>query len=292
MQRPQILGTLAALAIIGTLLVTGCGGGGSSAVSGSGGSTNGGNTGGGTQPASLTSDQQQAASTSVGAINYTSAILSPISALTLSGQSQASVSMVTPHSNTKPVITVSNINAELVVTANYGAGITGPDGNTTSGLVSIAIDKNDHSGEVAFNDFSVNGKTVTGTITLSSVSFSASGFSCAAALNLTISSFGTITGSAAVSDQSQVLTIANGTFTVTPVSGGTYGITLTNVVINPAANGNSLPDAGTMAISYIPSGSADQTTLLITFNSQTPSTRNVQVSVDGGTTFTVTLPGS
>jgi hypothetical protein len=274
------LTTLVAVMTMGLALATGCGGG-SSTSSGS----------------SLTPDQQVAATNSVTAMNDSSSCGSSLDVLTNAQVLQAILAGATPSTTTVniqngPVVTVTKATSSLTVSVNYGAGVTGANGNVTAGIVAITIDPANNSGSLAFNNFTVNGQTITGTVTLSAVSYNANGASADLSENLTISTFGTVVGTADISYKSlsQTLTISTGNFTVTPLSGGTYAVALSNIVIPPSVNGSTLPSAGTMTITYTPSGSSTPTTLQITFSSQTPIDRIVKMSVDGSPSFYTTLP--
>jgi hypothetical protein len=266
--------------IIASAFIAGCGGGGGSSSSGS----------------SLTPNQQLATTNSMNGMNYSSSCGSSLDVLTNAQVLQAILLGATPSSTTVdvsngPIVTVGKATNELTIAVNYGTGVTGPNGNVTAGLVTISIDTANNSGTITFTNFTVNDQTITGTVTLSSLSYNANGASADIAENLTISSFGTVVGTAYVSYQAQLqtFTISTASFTVTPLAGGTYAVSLSDVVIPPSVNGSTLPSAGTMAITYIPSGSTIPTTLTITFSSQTPIDRVVKVSVDGSPSIYATL---
>ncbi len=176
-----------------------------------------------------------------------------------------------------PVITFD----EGQITLDYGDGcspILYPD-STFSGSVTGTLDVDEGMVDLTFEDFTVDGESVSGHVAFSYQS--ADGVSTLEGeVDLTFDDDETVTG-----DMTVEIDQTTGEITiVTAELVFTYGeftdeVTLTNVHIDYAENGNFLPDAGTAAITL--DEPPPPVTLTVTFTSQTPVDGTVTVGING-----------
>lgn len=168
------------------------------------------------------------------------------------------------------------------VTIDYGSAPFDPgNGITRQGAIVITFDSNTGTGSVTFQNYLLNGAAVTGTIDLSNIQVGANTASFNAVFDVMVGS-DEYKGTMSFSFSGTTYTI-NGTFTAI-VAGRTYSGTVDNVVIDPGANGNSLPSSGsiTFNLPYIlPGGGSATATIKVTFDQNTPSTGLASVSING-----------
>ena len=265
----------ALLALSGFTLM-GCGGGGSSDTS---------------DITSLTSDTTRATETGTEQTATATAALEPLMYATESEQDGRS-----RQEAAYPIVTVERGGGQTTVTVDYGTTpITTTGGRTVSGTFAINFNKTDRVGTVTYNNFTVNGHSVTGTATLSNLSVSKESFSATVAEDLTFSNYGHVTGtfSLAVTRGTGVLTIPTGSLSVTPHSSTTtYSLGLDSLVMDYKTNGNFIPQSGKTTIQYVTTvvNLPITTNLVVTFNSESPVNGKVDVSVNGASSLPYTLP--
>jgi len=247
-------------------------------------------------PVGLTNTQKDALTGSFDQMKAVASALSPLSAL-------SSPTVTTPQalvqtSGTAPKITATFNNTKTVnVVLDYGATGASVGGATFTGAETIVFDTAAHTGTVTFQNLAENGNPVTGTLALTNLQISAQGVSATVTNNLTLATLGTTTGDLALAFSTDGgETIAATKLTLASANSGTvYTVGIGNVTINPKANGNFVPSTGTATIAY-PSpdpttGAASSTTLGLTFSGQSPVDGTTNLSVNGGTAFTIKLTG-
>ncbi|MCW3062284.1 MAG: hypothetical protein JWQ02_4105 [Capsulimonas sp.] len=269
-------GILAAAVTVG-LLLAGSGGGSPSAAA----------TGTSATGSAPSLSERKAVSDAATVVNYSAATLSTLGELI----GAPNTSGIWRGSATHPTITVSRTTASTTVTVDYGTGITGPGGVTRSGAVIITIDKTGKTGSVTFSGYAVNGSAVTGSVQLTSLTFSGGVVSFSTSTNLTIGGFGTIAGAQSAMYGSQTLTLSSANLQIHKTSGDQYAAAISNVAISYTANGAFLPYSGSVTVSAKPvSGSPE--TIAVAFITATPSTKVVYVSINGGKAFPYVLGSS
>jgi len=196
-----------------------------------------------------------------------------------------------------PLVTYQRAGSTVLATVDYGDGCAGegPRADTISGVVVLTINLTAKSVAAAFDQFAVDGQAVTGTLsaTLHSQSWTAPTFDLA--IDLTVAERGTIAGTlTGMSVDGGMVSIPAGELDLTPAGGTTtYHAVLTNIVINRPANGNSSPQAGSIALTWTDTnlfGLPVTQTVVVTFDGDTPTSGQVTVQIGSLPPQTVTLP--
>ncbi len=244
-----------------------------------------GGSGGGPGFSTLTSDQQAAVNNVTGSLRSLAGVLggalNDLEASDFSAQGGS-----TGPSGTCPAKSVAKNGQSSLITLDYGSGCSA-GGTSYAGAATVNYVFGGNQATLAFQNFAVNNRPVTGTMTLAVNSFS-SPLSLSGSTNLTVDNT-TLSGpfSLTVADNG-LITIPTANLTVT--SGTSYSVALTNLVINPTNNSSGLPQSGTAAIGYTPPVGNQAITLTVGFTSDTPTNRNVLVSVNGSSPIRYTLP--
>ncbi|MDX2197685.1 MAG: hypothetical protein SF069_01780 [Phycisphaerae bacterium] len=154
---------------------------------------------------------------------------------------------------------------------------------TVSGLVGLTINRGTRAGTITFTNFVVDGVAISGNMTLTVTGNATTGVQFQGNLNLTIGGI-TVTGvTTFVIADSGAITFNSDGMTVSD-SDSNFVLTLDDVVVNAIANNNFVPQAGVMTFNF------ESNSISITFDANSPSTRQVQVRVNGSSPATYTLP--
>lgn len=267
----------AAIVITAMTVVAGC----PTTDGGSGGS------GGGGQTTTLT-DEQQADIDSVAAqLQALAAATNSFIGLTDSSLTITSLPTI-DITGSCPQVSVLSTATQAVIGFDFkdGCSNAATGGVTISGQVEIAVTRSTSILEVDFKRFVIDGKSVDGTFTVT-LTRDSGGVKLVGDITEALSTVtvGTVTGTITIDIRSSgQITIESALVTLD--DGTTQrSVTLADLVIDPTANGNFVPESGTATFQ---SGTS---TLVVTFQSSTPQTGVVSVSV-GGATAQHTLPGS
>jgi hypothetical protein len=199
-----------------------------------------------------------------------------------------SVSISPPVRGATPISTVGTTST---VTNEFGSGTVGSDGVTRSGSIAVTWNTSSNTGSVQFNNYAVNGQPVTGSITLSNIALGVGSFSATEAIDLTLTSGHYVAN--VTENYANSVTTLNGTYAFTPTSGPSYSGAIVNVQLDPSQYGNDIPFAGDVTSSTSFTTTSGQTldaVVTISFNTSTPTTKQVGVSVRGVAEPPITLP--
>ncbi|MCH7870655.1 MAG: hypothetical protein IID33_03045 [Planctomycetes bacterium] len=195
-----------------------------------------------------------------------------------------------------PRISIATDGVKAFFIFNFAEGCISSQtgGRTVSGKLNIDItDITGTAGETAITslDLAIDGQAISGVLDFT---LTRDGDTITLAGEITetveISGVGSVTGSLTVKIASSgviTITTANLTFNDGSTS---QSVTLTDVVIDPVGNGNFVPQSGTASFS-LSEGDAT-TTLVVTFNANTPTDGSVDVAVGttGSASHTIPVP--
>lgn len=254
----------------------------------------GGNGGGGTAaPTELTEAQRAQTGEAVDllmALAEAAASFAPVAELDLSSFDADSGTV-----GTCPRIAGDRGGGVLTLDVDYGTGCSSPNaGNEVRvGSVQLILDLLARSAVASFVDLQLGDEAVTGTLGGQLNGSPLDPDSIGATANLTFADRGTIAGTATVGfGVNGAVLLPAGNLALTEPGGATYAVTLANVVIDPAGNGNFVPESGTATIA-IPNEGLGPATINVglTFTAQTPLTGTVLLSVNGSPAIPATIPG-
>lgn len=182
---------------------------------------------------------------------------------------------------TCPATTFLASSTTVVVQLDFGSGCASTAGETVSGSLDVSITRGPRAALIGFNAFSINGRTVTGTVSGTLARTGASGtVTIAGTVDLTIASVGRISGAiSAKLSTTGVVTIDSANLTTTNTTNQAFIVTLDDVVSDPATNSTYLPQSGTGTFSIPDDSGSGTTTIAITFTASTPATATVLVKV-------------
>lgn len=194
---------------------------------------------------------------------------------------------------TCPTLAGSLEDGVVTVALDYGTGCFPPlfPDATVSGTVAGTVDVVARSMSITFTEFTVNGDVLNGDLSGNYVR--ANGIiTIELTFDLAFEEF-TLTGTVSISmdEGSGTISITEGTLTIASVELGALDLTVDGVVIDPAANGNFYPEAGTVTFEIPNEGAGPETiTITVEFTEQTPVDESVIVTIGEGEPFTYT-PG-
>ncbi len=172
-------------------------------------------------------------------------------------------------------------------TFDYGDGCPSDlfDGATVSGSVVLTLGISPPAIGLDYLAFSFSGRTIDGTVGIAISGNEAETRSFETAIDLTTEELGTVDGDITVTSEDTIdgleLVITEGTLQVTDdATNRFYEATLTGLVSNLAANGNFVPESGTVAFEIAGEGPGGSDLLVVvTFTAESPSTGVVLVQV-------------
>ncbi len=152
----------------------------------------------------------------------------------------------------------------------------GATGNVeVAGDIEIELIRATRMGTIELSSFSVDGQSVTGGATVTIAGNATVGVSIDGTFNITINGTSTASGVLSLSVN------ADGSLTVAAdaiaLDDGTGALTVAidDLVINPASNGNFVPQSGTTTVT------SDGSTLVISYDAESPTSGMVDVTIDG-----------
>ncbi len=299
--RSTLLTLTASLALCLTQLA-GCP---TTGTTGTAGSNNSGTTGGSTADNTLTDNEQTAVEDAMTAAEAIVNATTVAQSSTATGDEAQNAQLVPGGSGSIqfgncPVVTASASNVltgqgQFDLTLDFGTGCSplGDEDYTVSGSFSGSLSAASNSLDMDFNELTITENqftnsldgTLSGTYQRDPNSVEING-----AWDLTYQdnfNIGTLivmgNGTARYdrTDLSTNIVTYNGTLSDGNIS---FSVTMTNIKISFAQNGNFIPMGGTITIS-----GSDIRTITITFTEDTPQTGEVIVSIDGGPEFTFSL---
>lgn len=199
-----------------------------------------------------------------------------------------------------PVVTITLGGQAFSIGFDFGDACTSeeyPD-VTMSGSIGGTIDFADRTLDVTMENFSAGGPAVSGTMGLD---FTKASGSTVATFDAVVDLSTDGAGSLDVTAQ-WTYDADTGLLTIVVVDGSaqdgeasSYDLDCSNLVMDPATHGNFVPQSGTMTLIVNeptgPLGTNEENTIVVTFDENSPVTGQVQVSVNGGGSFTHTLEG-
>jgi hypothetical protein len=172
---------------------------------------------------------------------------------------------------------------------DWGAGCAVPQTNneTISGKITMVYTRNTNTGVVSFQNLVINGRAITGNMTLVITGGGLTGhIAYDGTVNVTSGGdrtvSGTVNGTITIA---RVITLNGDDLTVT-VGGAARTVDLTGVMIDGVSEPNFAPRGGAATID----GSGLQTSSVI-FSADTPDTGVVSVSIGGGAAANFDIPG-
>lgn len=242
---------------------------------------------------SLTADEQAGVQDVVAQVMALSAALSTTGSL---GDAQLDPDSIaaTGTFGTCPAVTFTADAGNAVITFDFGTGCTATlnANQIIVGTVQIGLARATRTVVANFDNFSIDARSVTGQIqaTLTRIT---SGVGLEGLLNLSTALVGSAVGTyAAQITTAGLITIPSATLVISDDEGN-RNITLTNIVIDPASNGNFVPEAGTAAIEIpltqiLTPGAAR---IVITFDENSPVDGTVSVQVGSQAAIDYDVPG-
>lgn len=177
-----------------------------------------------------------------------------------------------------PTVFLLRSNDSAVVSLDFGAGgcSNAKTANTVvNGIISLSpYTVSTRTGTVTFENFKINDVAVTGGGSLTAGGNATDGVTLQGNVNFTVGTL-MVSGAITITLRSSGEITINATDLSLTDGGSMATVDLTNVVANPVANGNFVPQSGTAAFAL------DSNTIEVTFTSASPQTGVVQVRVDG-----------
>lgn len=243
-------------------------------------------------PVVITDDATVAANASDQSGVATNSALEQVSYLTESEGGRS----VTRAEGEYPKVSSERTDEGFVVTVDYGTTpVTTVGGRVISGVFTITRNRIARTGTVLFTDVTINGRTYSGSTTMTNLEVTRDSVSSILTYDLTIGGVGRTAGTSSITTvrATRVVTITTGLHTVTPEDGGsTYTVVPENIVMDPVNNRNMVPESGTRTIRYeIVRGPVTvPVTVVVTYTAESPATGVVMVSTNGGEPVPHTLP--
>jgi hypothetical protein len=248
----------------------------------------------GTASSTLGAADTRAADVGGDAAGMVTAVLEPLA--DLEGAAEGRGASVSRAEGARPTVNVTRPgDGTLAVTVDYGATpVQTPGGRSVSGSFVVSLNAAARTATITLHTLTVDGRAVSGAVTLSGVEFTRPGLRYTATLDLTFSGWGRIAGTLNIvrsGGTTTGFTIPAADLTVTPDGGPAYDGALRDLAIDPAANGSFVPSAGTATVSYQTTvlGRTVTTTALITYSAQSPATGQVTLSLNGAPAVPYTL---
>ncbi len=201
-----------------------------------------------------------------------------------------------------PAVTVDGQALPAVqITLDYGDGCEStlyPDA-AVSGSVTADTAIGSQAVSLTFNAFGVDDEVTSGTAELTRASVNGS-TQWTAALDIETTGIGTAEGTITVmftvtgedGAASVVIDVPDGTLTLTNVDDDAYDVEVQAIVMAPTANGNFLPEDGTLTFDIPNDGPGPDTiTVVIAFTEHSPEDGEVLVSVGGADAVSYHVPG-
>lgn len=197
-----------------------------------------------------------------------------------------------------PTIDISLNQSAFTINFDFGDSCTPtlyPD-VTFSGTIGGTIVFSTRTLTLEMDGFSAGGETATGDATLTfSNSAESVEFNADAAFTVTNHGNADVNADWTVTKASGVVTLNTLSGSATDSGGTDYAMGCESLVFDPAGNSNFVPESGTATLTFDDQNSGPrgdvQTTILVTFNAQSPVDGTVLVSINGGTAFEYTLEG-
>ena len=256
---------LLVILLLGTLALTGCGGGGSNSTP-------------------TVSPTQQAVADNSDDTAFLSSMVANCGVSFTTGNT-AGLLGVLGAPGISPTNNVTTNGTVTHTTIDFGTVLTNVT-VTLAGLVTVNFDSATNSGTIQFTNFTDtrNGRTVVwnGTITFTKVT-GANTVTANDNLTITINGqaltlVGDLTANYGINGITEVTEVTTAHQTLTSAQ-GTFTATITNLTFDATTH---RPNGGTIAATYQATGSSIITSVLVTFNSASPATGVVLVSLDGG----------
>lgn len=176
-----------------------------------------------------------------------------------------------------------------------GCGTTVSGSHTLAGRTRLVFNPLNGQGQLTFDGLSVDGQAVTGgagvTVDLDQVPQQ---LGMTLDLDLAVDGLGATEGTLDLElSNGSRFRLPSGTLALTDAEAAIYAVTITDLIIDPAAHGGFVPSSGTLAVAYPVAGLFGPTTvpITLTFDEQSPTTGAVRVQVAGLPARTVTIPG-
>jgi len=247
--------------------------------------------GGGTTPVDLTAEQQAAVDAVVtqveAAAKAIAGVVDGFAGLDVTGDGTYGAC---------PIVTTSRDGTVTSVTLEYPEGCENSYYGATaaSGTVALEYDLLSQALSVRFDNFSVDGHGVNGSFTLQLTRGGDGGRVLTGDIDLATADVGSAQGSATIQFNllADTLTIASAELTLTDAGGTPYAVSVDGVLMRPIANGNFVPEAGTVTFGIPNTGPGPATiTLVVTYLETTPADGIVEVTIGSAAPVEYELPG-
>lgn len=177
----------------------------------------------------------------------------------------------------RPSVTTTLNGTTSTVSMDFGAGLTDDGGIRRAGVIKLIRNTSTNTGSIAFENYSVEGRSVSGSATLTNIQINTTSLSATMSYNIaqgTNNYFGTQNysysgGASKVSGSGQA-----------SLDGTLFQWVATNLTYRPTVNRSWVPDGGTLDFEY-PGFGTTNATYKVQFSGTTPATKNVSVIVNG-----------
>lgn len=195
-----------------------------------------------------------------------------------------------------PVVTAAIDGGVITATLAFPEGCT----NTyygdvpVSGSIFLNFNVATRNLAITYDNFTVDGQTVTGSFILQLTRGDDDGRILEGEIDLTTTGVGSAVGSATIQFNliSDTINIVSADLTISGTDGDAYFVDVDNLLMRPIANGNFIPESGTVTFGIPNTGPGPETiTIVITYKGTTPENGVVDVTVGSAEPVEYELPG-
>lgn len=253
---------------------------------------NGGDGGnGGTDPGDLTAEQQAAIDAVAGQIDAT--------AKAIAGVVDGFVGLDVTGDGTYgecPVVTTVVDGGIITATLEFADGCVNNYYGTVpvSGSITLNYNTGTRNLAISYVDFTVDGRSVSGSFILQLTRGEDGGRVLEGSIDITTSGLGSAVGTVGIQFNlsADTINIVNAHLTLSETGGDVYAVSVSNVLMRPIANGNFVPESGTVTFEIPNTGPGSETiTVVITYKGTTPDDGIVDVTIGSAEPVEYELPG-
>lgn len=247
--------------------------------------------GGGTDPGDLSAEQQTAI-TAVGAqIDATAkgiaGVVDGFAGLDVTGDGTY---------GSCPVVTAVVSGGVIATTLDFADGCVNEYYGDVPASGGIALNFNVATRNLAisYDDFTVDGKSVSGAFILQLTRAEDGGRVLEGEIDITTTGVGSAVGTVSIQFNllADTINIVSADLTLSDTGGDSYAVHVANLLMRPIANGNFVPESGTMTFEIPNTGPGPETfTIVITYKGTSPDDGIVDVTIGSADPVEYGLPG-
>lgn len=247
--------------------------------------------GGGTVPDDLTPQQQAAINAVVVRVEATARAIAGI----VDGFAGLDVTGDETH-GTCPVVATVVSGGVITATLDFADGCVNPyyGDVPAGGAITLNFNVATRNLAISYDEFTVDSRTVSGAFILQLTRAEDGGRVLDGDIDITTTGVGSSVGTASI--QFNLLTdtvhIVSADLTLSEIGGDAYAVSVAGLLMRPIANGNFVPESGTITFGIPNTGPGPATiTIVITFKGTTPDDGIVDVTIGTADPVEYQLPG-